>query len=124
MMHWASRSSSGNADRSSAVARGARSRKCAANAATGSSPRFQIRSSDSLRSSSGMLAYRCIISELTIAMSNPACVQWYRNTELNTSRPAAGRPKDTLEIPSTVLVRGNASLIIFTPSMVSAAEPT
>ena len=47
-------SSSERLARSSAVALGARSLKWAAKAATGSSPRFQIKSSDSLRSSSGM----------------------------------------------------------------------
>ena len=70
-----------------------------------------------------MVAYRIISSELTIAMSRPACTQWYRNTEFSTSRPATGSPKDTLEIPNTVLARGKASLISRTPSTVSAPEP-
>ena len=58
-----------------------------------------------------------------MAMSKPAWTQWYRNTELSTSRPAAGNPKETLEMPRTVLHWGNASLINRTPSTVSAPEP-
>ena len=51
----ARRSSKGSAARASAVGAGLRSRKCAANAAMGSSPRQNRRSSASCRSSSGML---------------------------------------------------------------------
>ena len=43
---------------------------------------------------------------------------------MSTSRPAVGRPKDTLEMPSTVLQAGSACLISRTPSMVSTALPT
>ena len=48
----------------------------AAKAAMGSSPRFHSRSSDSFRSSSGIDVYRWSSSELTMAMSKPACTQW------------------------------------------------
>ena len=124
MMAMASRSSRGRLRRSSVVDLGARSLKWAAKAATGSSPRFQIRSSASLRSSSGMDVYLCINSELTMAMSSPAWTQWYRNTELSTSRPEGGSPKETLEMPRTVLQRGRACLMSRTPSMVSSPDPT
>ena len=70
-----------------------------------------------------MEVYRWSSSELTIAMSKPAWTQWYRNTELSTSRPAGGSPKDTLEMPKIVLALGRASLIRRTPSMVSTPDP-
>jgi hypothetical protein len=82
------------------------------------------RSSQSLRSSSGIDGYRICFSEFTIARSRPAFTQWYRNTEFRTSRPASGRPKETFEIPRIVLHSGNAALIARIPSIVSAALPT
>ena len=44
-------------------------------------------------------------SAFTIARSRPAFVQWYRNTELTTSRADAGSPNEMLEIPRTVLTK-------------------
>ena len=72
MIASASRSSRGSCNRSWAEDFGFFSRKWAAKAATGSSPLYQMRSSASLRSSSGIELYRCINSALTIAMSSPA----------------------------------------------------
>ena len=82
-----------------------------------------MRFSAKVFSESGMVLYLTIASELTIAISNPACMQWYMNTELNTSRPAGGKPNETFDIPSIVLQFGNVSLMALTPSIVSAAEP-
>ena len=58
-----------------------------------------------------------------MAISSPAWTQWYKKTELKTSLPAGGKPKDTFDIPKIVLVRGRVSFINRTPSIVSAADP-